>query len=155
MSGNQHMTPPCNLMHCQDLHGFSDCHRFWNLCGLLYHFDHRFSHASHQKMGYFFLFVLNQKKIYRPFWPNFFPKWWTCGRNYTVWVGYTGVRVRVGFLQPSSYPYPWHGLVVYPPSWSWVFFSEFESRSTRSTMINTVDLAFHIRKSHIGPGCFR
>jgi len=31
-------------------------------------------------------------------------------------VGYAGVRVRVGFLQPSPYPYPWCGLAGYPAS---------------------------------------
>jgi len=33
-----------------------------------------------------------------------------------LWVGYAGVRVRVGFLQPSPYPYPWCRLAGYPAS---------------------------------------
>src|SRR6266700_2077506 len=55
-------------------------------------------------------------------------------------VGYTGVRVWVGFIRPSLHPYPWRGLAVYPPSWWRVFAAEFESRST---VLVTVDLAFH------------
>jgi len=58
-------------------------------------------------------------------------------------VGYAGVRVRVGFIRPSLHPYPCRGLAGYPPSWWRVFVAEFESRSTRSTALVTVDIAFH------------
>jgi len=45
-----------------------------NNLGLLYHFDRSFTSRITLEKNYFFLFALNQKKIYRPSRTKIFPK---------------------------------------------------------------------------------
>jgi hypothetical protein len=55
---------------------------------LLYHFDHKFSHASQPEKKPLFKITRTQKKIYQPSWPANFQNSRTYGRNGTVHLGY-------------------------------------------------------------------